>query len=209
MPFKVLKLNMDHKSEFMIGHEGVPVSPAMAEVAYERGWCRRCGLRLSYIGKCPNCDAWWRSPYLAIGLPLLLVNLGVIGLVAARYGHKPSPTAVERISNSDSLTAQPFFSAAHSGSTGANTHYAPSFQPSYSSSASSIGNRGGVQAPPLMSDPWEIRLQELQNLRSMVWQAEAQYKQEQDAPMQSPTQRPLQFSTTSEKTGTTTMNTPT
>jgi hypothetical protein len=196
---------MDHNNEFMIGHEGVPASPALAQAAYERGWCRRCGRRLSYVGKCPNCDAWWRSGYVMVGLPLLLLNLGGLSLVAARYGHKPTMDIAAQTNNSGSLLAtQPVFP-----SITPNTHYAPSYQPTTYSSVNSMGaTMGGVQAPYIMPDPWGVRLQELQNLRSMVWEAEAQYHQQQEAPTQYPARHTVSISTTSEKTSRSTMNAP-
>jgi hypothetical protein len=204
---------MDHKNEFMIGHDGAPVSPVLAQVAYERGWCRHCGRHLSYIGKCPNCDAWWRTPYIMVGLPLLLVNLGIIGGVASRYGHKPAPDISVQASHTNSLLAtQPVFSGGSASFT-PHSNFAPSYQPT-SSYSSFNTTMGGAQAPPILPDPWEVRLAELQNLRSMVWEAEGQYKQQERQYEQQERQYMRQqdasasFSVAPAKTSTTTMNPP-
>ena len=40
---------------------------------YVNGWCGKCGRRRNRDGACPNCDAWWSSPLVQIGLPLVAV----------------------------------------------------------------------------------------------------------------------------------------
>ena len=36
------------------------------------GWCGTCGLRRGADGRCSNCDAWWTSPLVQYGAPLLI-----------------------------------------------------------------------------------------------------------------------------------------
>jgi hypothetical protein len=198
-------LSMSNGNEFMIGHNGVPTSAVLEQVAYERGWCRRCGRRLGYAGKCPNCDAWWRSPYVMIGLPLLLINIGAIGAIVSHYGLKPSPTVIRAERNETFATTQPFGAVSGAG-TAAYSHpsFAPAFQPS-TFRAFNGSNSIGAGAPSVMPDPWEIRLQELNNLRGIAWQAEAEYRR-QPPPMQFQQDYFNGNTPDSKKTGSTTMN---
>ena len=52
---------------------------------YTSGWCGSCGRRRAADGRCLNCDAWWTSPLVQIGGPvvvlgtlLLLVSLSFV-----------------------------------------------------------------------------------------------------------------------------------
>ena len=38
------------------------------------GWCGSCGLRRGADGRCSNCDAWWTSPLVQYGAPLLIAT---------------------------------------------------------------------------------------------------------------------------------------
>ena len=162
----------------MIGHAAVPSAATQAQAAYEMGWCRHCGRRLGYAGKCPNCDAWWRSAYIVFGLPLLLLNGFAIIAIVSRYGVKPGPDVVAHTPSAlaSNLTYSPIYSSG----------YAPPSPSLYRASAPSSGfsafsTGNAVTAPPIiLPDPWEVRLYELQNLRSVVWQAEGQFKKEQE-----------------------------
>jgi hypothetical protein len=175
-------------NEFMIGHSGVPPSATQAQAAYEVGWCRRCGRRLGYEGKCPNCDAWWRSGYIAVGIPVLCLNLLVIGFIVSKYGMKP-PTNAAISSPASSLLAPTLPQQNYNTSSNYNrpSAYAPSFQPTtYTSPLSSPNSSFGSAAPPIPPDPWEVRLNELQELRQTVWETEAEYRQKYKSPVQSP-----------------------
>lgn len=49
-------------------------------------WCGGCGRRRTPDGRCPRCDAWWASPLISIGLPIILacVVLLAIGIRVLR-----------------------------------------------------------------------------------------------------------------------------
>ena len=37
-------------------------------------WCGGCGRRRSPDGRCPRCDAWWASPLVSVGFPLIFAT---------------------------------------------------------------------------------------------------------------------------------------
>lgn len=59
-----------------------------------RGWCAGCGRRLTRDGRCSNCDAWWASPLVGVGGPLLLVILVALGVGIWWLNRSNSPASV-------------------------------------------------------------------------------------------------------------------
>jgi hypothetical protein len=54
------------------------------------GWCPGCGRKRAADGRCVNCDAWWASPLIRFGGPLVLATtLLVAG--AVRFLGTPAP----------------------------------------------------------------------------------------------------------------------
>lgn len=50
-------------------------------VSYTPGrWCAGCGRKRTPDGRCPNCDAWWASPLVQVGGPVLLAGLFLTAL---------------------------------------------------------------------------------------------------------------------------------
>ena len=59
------------------------------------GWCSGCGRKFTPEGRCPNCDAWWASPLVRVGGPLLALTLVllVLGIQALRPQEAERPAA--------------------------------------------------------------------------------------------------------------------
>ncbi len=76
------------------------VSPASPPRLYQSsgyqtsGWCQECGRRRGADGRCANCDPWWTSPLLMVGLPCVAATcFGLFLLVTALGGKRPVTVA--------------------------------------------------------------------------------------------------------------------
>ncbi len=166
---------------------------------YSSGWCERCGRRRGGDGRCANCDPWWTSALVQVGAPLLAACAALLVFVIATFGSRP--TAVPTRSASSG-------SAATSGRGGGvltsplapgypmalNTSFPSAPAPSYVASApmfpnNSVPGGSGWRSAPIVTpvNPDAARWAELEELRSMVWAADAYERKLPSAPSPSGT----------------------
>ena len=56
------------------------------------GWCTGCGRRRGADGRCANCDAWWASPLVAVGGPMVLGTTALLTIgIWFLKGSEPAP----------------------------------------------------------------------------------------------------------------------
>jgi hypothetical protein len=149
---------------------------------YSSGWCERCGRRRGGDGRCSNCDPWWTSPLLQVGAPLVAGCAAVLVFLISTYGTRPSERLSARPTSPVSAPA-PFapsvlMPGGPAGSVASILPYAPTAPfvanpaPTFAAPRSIDRNQGWSSAP-LQETPSP----ELEQLRSMVWAADAAERQ--------------------------------
>lgn len=58
------------------------------------GWCVGCGRKFTPDGRCPNCDAWWASPLVRVGGPLVVAVTTLLALGIWAFGPRNTPAPV-------------------------------------------------------------------------------------------------------------------
>ncbi|MGC4047304.1 MAG: hypothetical protein QM758_26185 [Armatimonas sp.] len=155
----------------------------MTSYSYSSGWCERCGRRRGGDGRCTNCDPWWTSALVQVGAPLMAACAALLVFLIATFGTRPTPLP-ERASargggsSGKSLLGAPMVPGFPSSAlnTGFPSAPAPSYvasTPAFSSTSMSGGT--GWQSSPIVPavNPDAARWAELEELRSMVWAADA------------------------------------
>jgi hypothetical protein len=155
---------------------------------YSSGWCERCGRRRGGDGRCSNCDPWWTSPLLQVGAPLVAGCAAVLVFLISTYGTRPSERlgARETRPMSAPMPSAPsvLMPGGPAGSVASILPYAPTAPfvanpaPTFASPRS-IDRSQGWSSAPLQETPSPEAMcwAELEQLRSMVWAADAAERQ--------------------------------
>jgi hypothetical protein len=158
----------------------------MSSYGYSSGWCERCGRRRGGDGRCTNCDPWWTSALIQVGAPLLAASAALLIFVITTFGSRPSPIPERAASartgggvlGAPMATGYPS-SALNTGFPSApSASFVASSGPTY---ATTRAMDSGWQAPAVVApvDPDAARWAELEQLRSLVWAADAAERQTQ------------------------------
>jgi hypothetical protein len=147
--------------------------------SFSSGWCTQCGRRRGDDGRCTNCDPWWTSGLIQVGAPLVAGTAALLVIFIASVGGR-RPEAIPRRTAMPRVQLSPGSPVAPSVATSALLPSAPG--------APFVANPASVPmqpAPPsgagwhspkvvaLSVDPERRRWSELEQLRSLVWAAEA------------------------------------
>ena len=149
----------------------------MATYGYSSGWCERCGRRRGGDGRCMNCDPWYTSPLVQVGVPVLAGVAAALVLLVSAFGPKPSLTPSSRAPVSEPAIApavlsapSPAFSAfAPSAPSRSGVASAPFYVPPPPPSAMPVA----WTAAPAAASPDRQKWDDLEQLRSLVWSAAA------------------------------------
>ena len=143
--------------------------------SYSSGWCERCGRRRGGDGRCQNCDPWFTSPLIQVGIPILAATAAALVLLVSAFGPKPSLTPPDRAPAPSRVAAPALLGA-------------PS--PAWNGLMPSAPNRDGVASAPFFApaptlspvawtpapepiSPDRQQWSDLESLRSLVWSAAA------------------------------------
>ena len=150
----------------------------MATYGYSSGWCERCGRRCGGDGRCMNCDPWYTSPLVQVGVPVLAGVAAALVLIVSAFGPKPSltsssraPVAEPRVAPAVFGAPNPAFSAfAPSSPNRSGVASAPFYAPPPPSSSMPVA---WTPAPEVVASPDRQKWDDLEQLRSLVWSAAA------------------------------------
>jgi hypothetical protein len=154
---------------------------SMSTYSYSSGWCERCGRRRGSDGRCQNCDPWFTSPLIQVGVPVLAATAAALVLLVSVFGPKPSLTPASGVRTASRVGNPPLLQAPSS--------------PAWNGLMPSAPNRSGVASAPYFppvsapstvawtsaplpsltnsATPDQQQWSDLESLRSLVWSAAA------------------------------------
>jgi hypothetical protein len=152
---------------------------------YSSGWCERCGRRRGGDGRCSNCDPWWTSPLLQVGAPLVAGCAAILVFLISTYGTRPSERLGAREIGPASSSPSVLMPGGPAGSVASILPLAPTGTIATNSSSALVASPSmerGWRSAPLqeLPSPEQQRWAELEQLRSLVWAADAAERQSRD-----------------------------